>query len=153
MLIRNAQLGDFGGWIWVASDVADIFGNPTMANDLEFIDYAERKIRQNEAITAFDETAGKCVGFIGFPRHYSRITWFGVLEAYRNQGIGSDLLKTALCKLYHSVGITVETYRENYIPGLPARHVYLKHGFKEIDNTLFDGFGNERCKLVLRSHI
>jgi len=38
--------------------------------------------------------------------------------------------------------ITVETYRENYIPGKPARHLYKKYGFEEIENDLFDNFRN-----------
>jgi len=148
MLIRLAEPNDLADWKIVAENVAVIFGNPIMASDPEFIEYAQSKIRQNGAITAVDEKTGQCVGFIGFSYHYNRVTWFGVLESFRNQGAGSKLLQTALSRLDSSKEITVETYREDYIPGLPARHVYIKHGFLEIDNTLFDHLGNERCKLV-----
>ena len=149
MLVRLAEIKDLCDWRAVANDVAEIFGNPVMADDPEFLDYAERKIVQKEAFAATDNETGKCVGFIGISRHFNRITWLGVLEEYRNQGIGSKLLKTALEELDFSKEITVETYRENYLLGQPARHVYMKHGFIEIDNTLFDHLGNERCKLAI----
>jgi len=93
MNIRFAKPYELDEWRVVAKDVSEIFGSPKMADDPEFIDYAERKITQKEALTAFDETTGKCVGFIGFSRHFNRVTWLGVLESYRNQGIGSKLLK------------------------------------------------------------
>ena len=152
MVIRLAELNDLREWRIVANDVAEIFGNPIMAEDPEFIDYAERKIAQKEAIAAVDEQTAKCIGFIGFSRHFNRITWFGVLETHRNQGVGSSLLKLALSELDRSKEITVETYRNTYELGKPARHVYIKHGFVEIDNSLFDHLGNERCKLAISPH-
>ena len=149
MCVRLAETNDLSDWRIVANDVAEIFGNPVMADDPEFLDYAERKMAQKEVFTAIDSRTGKCIGFIGLSRHFNRITWFGVLNEYRNQGIGSKLLKTALNELDSSKEITVETYRENYSLGQPARHVYMKHGFIEIDNTLFDHLGNERCRLAI----
>jgi len=149
MFIRLAETDDLNDWKAVAADVAIIFGNPAMASDPEFIAYAQSKIAQQGALAAVDEKTGKCIGFVGFSYHYNRITWFGVLETYRNHGAGSKLLQSALNKLDASKEITVETYRNDYAAGLPARHVYMKHGFKEVDNTLFDHLGNERSKLML----
>jgi len=149
MFIRLAETQDTDDWKIVAENVADIFGNPIMAKDPEFIEYMRSKIDQKGAITMVDEQTGKCIGFIGISYHFNRITWFGVLESHRNKGVGSQLLQTALDRLDTSKEITVETYRDDYLPGLPARHVYIKHGFMEIDNTLFDHLGNERCKLAI----
>lgn len=149
MFIRLAGTEDFFDWKIVAENVADIFGNPIMANGPEFIDYAERKIKQGEAIAAVDNETGKCVGFIGFSRHHNRITWFGVIEDCRNKGVGSKLLQAALDELDFSKEITVETYKDDYTLGKPARHVYMKHGFVEVDNTLSDHLGNERSKLAI----
>ena len=148
-MIRLAEMADMRDWRAVAADVAEIFGNPVMADDPEFIDYAQRKIQQREAIAAMDDEGGECVGFIGFSRHFNRITWFGTLARSRNRGLGGQLLRAALDELDPSKDITVETYREDYLPGRPARHVYMKHGFVEIDDTLFDHLGNERCKLSI----
>jgi ribosomal protein S18 acetylase RimI-like enzyme len=149
MIIRLAKDEEIQKWQIVAKDVAEIFGNPIMANDQEFIDYAHRKIKQKEAFIATDDLNNDFMGFIGFSRNFNRITWFGVLEKYRNIGIGSKLLEKALSELDQSKEITVETYRENYIAGQPARHVYFKHGFKEIVNNIFDHLGNERSKLAI----
>ena len=149
MIIRFAEKNELEKWKAIAKDVAEIFGNPTMDTDPEFIDYAQRKIKQKEALIAVDDMDKEYFGVVGFSRHFNRITWFGVLEKYRNKGIGSKLLETALKELDKTKEITVETYRENYILGHPARYVYNKYGFKEIENNLFDSFGNERCKLSI----
>jgi len=149
MIIRFAEEDELEKWKIVARNVAEIFGNPTMDTDIEFIDYAQRKIKQKEALIAVDDINNEFYGIIGFSKHFNRITWFGVIDKYRNKGIGSKLLEKALNELDKTKEITVETYRENYIPGQPARHVYIKYGFKEIENNLFDSFGNERCKLSI----
>jgi ribosomal protein S18 acetylase RimI-like enzyme len=149
MIIRLAEIDELSKWKIVAHDVVEIFGNLNMANDSEFIDYAQRKILQKEAFIAVDDFNKEYFGFIGISRHFNRITWFGILEKSRNKGIGSKLLEKAINELDNSKEITVETYRENYIPGKPARHIYAKYSFKEIENNLFDSFGNERCKLAI----
>jgi GNAT superfamily N-acetyltransferase len=149
MLLRSAELSDMNEWKKVATDVAEIFGHLGMPNDPEFIEYAERKKKKKEAITAVDTETEECVGFIGFSRNVNRITWFGILEKSRSQGIGGRLLETALKELDYSKDITVETFREDYVLGKPARNIYFKHGFVEIDNSLFDYIGNERCKLAI----
>ena len=149
MTIRFANENELEKWIIIAKDVAEIFGHPTMDTDPEFLDYAKRKIKQNEALIAVDELNNEFYGIIGFSRNYNRITWFGVLEKYRNKGIGSQLLEKALNELDKTKEITVETYRENYIPGHSARNIYKKYGFKELETNLFDNFGNERSKFVI----
>ena len=150
MIIRFAEENELEKWKILAKDVAEIFGNPTMDNDPEFIDYAQRKIKQKEALIAVDDKNSEFFGFIGYSKHFNRITWFGVLEKYRNKGVGSKLLEKALNELDKTKEITVETYRENYIPGQPARYVYKKYGFMEIEHNLFDNLGNERCKLSIK---
>jgi len=112
MIIRFAEENEFEKWKILAKDVAEIFGNPTMDTDPEFIDYAQRKIKQKEALIAVDDMNNDFYGFIGFSRHFNRITWFGVLEKHRNKGIGSKLLETALNELDKTKEITVETYRK-----------------------------------------
>lgn len=149
MVIRLAETSDLSDWRVVAWNVAELFGNPMMADDPEFIDYATRKIKQREAIAAVNRETNECVGFIAFSRHYNRITWLGVLDSCRCKGIGSELLKAALKELDASKEISVVTFREGYLPGQPARHLYIKHGFRDVGNTILDPLGNERCKLTL----
>jgi len=149
MIIRFAEDNELEIWKNLAKDVAEIFGNPKMDTDPEFLDYAQRKILQKEALIAVDDLNKEFYGIIGFSRKFNRITWFGVFEKFRGKGIGSKLLERALNELDKTKKITVETYRENYILGQPARKVYQKYGFKETDTNLFDSFGNERSKFVI----
>ncbi len=148
MLIRWTTKEDKPAWIQLASDVADIFGNPNMPHDKDFHEYMDGKLSKFESLIAVDRMSGNCLGIIGFSRTYNRITWFGVFEQYRGRGIGTRLLKTALRHLDNTKEITVETYREDFTDGLPARTVYHKAGFVDTDKTIYDHLGNPRCKMV-----
>jgi diadenosine tetraphosphate (Ap4A) HIT family hydrolase len=76
------------------------------------------------------------MGFIGFSHKNNSITWFGVFEKYRNKGVGSRLLKTALRQLDNTRTIWIETYPEGYTSGVPAKTLYRKFGFIETDSSL-----------------
>jgi GNAT superfamily N-acetyltransferase len=149
MLIRWATKEDIPAWMKLADNVAMIFGNPTMSADKDFHEYMEGKLSKFEALIAVDRMSGECLGIIGFSRTYNRITWFGVFDQYRCKGIGTRLLSTALRQLDNTKDITVETYRDDYPAGIPARKVYHKAGFVDVDNTIFDHLGNPRCKMVI----
>lgn len=149
MLIRWTTKDDKPAWIQLADNVADIFGNPNMPHDKDFHEYMDGKLSKFESLIAVDRMSGNCLGIIGFSRTYNRITWFGVFEQYRGRGIGTRLLKTALRHLDNTKEITVETYREDFTDGLPARTVYHKAGFVDTDNTIYDHLGNPRCKMVI----
>lgn len=149
ILIRCATRDDKPAWISLAEDVAEIFGNPNMPRDAEFHSYMEGKISKNEALIAVTQDTGECLGVIGFSKTHNRITWFGVFEKHRERGIGSELLRLALAQLDSSRSITVETYRAGYAPGEPARHVYHKFGFVDVDNAIYDHLGNPRCRMEI----
>lgn len=149
MLIRWANKSDKSDWILLAKNVAHIFGNLNMPTDRDFHEYMDGKLSKYEALIAVDRMTKDCLGIIGFSRTYNRITWFGVFEKHRRKGIGSKILKCALNQLDSSKEITVETYRDDYELGAPARNAYHKNGFVDVDNTLFDHLGNPRCKMVI----
>jgi diadenosine tetraphosphate (Ap4A) HIT family hydrolase/GNAT superfamily N-acetyltransferase len=150
MLIRPANESDKDSWIKLAKDVAHIFRHPGMPEDKNFHEYIEAKLSKHEALIAVDRMTNNCLGIIGFSRTHNRITWFGVFERYRGKGVGAKLLKYALNQLDCSKEITVETYREDYKPGLAARSLYHKNGFVEVGNNLFDPFGNPICKMTIK---
>lgn len=151
MLIRWATESDKGSWVHLAKEVGHIFGNVDMPNDRSFHEYMDGKLSKYEALTAVDRRTEESLGFIGFSRTYNRITWFGVFAKHRNKGIGSRLLKCALNQLDSSKDITVETYRQDYELGIPARKVYHENGFVDVDNSIFDHLGNPRCKMVIKA--
>ncbi len=137
MEYRFAVPNDLSKWLEVADDVGEVMRVPNMGNDENFLEYAKRKLVQNDAIMACDVVNNDCAGFIGFSRHNNSITWLGVKHKYQNQGIGSRLLSLALCELDAGKLITVNTYPRNYLPGRSARNLYFKYGFIEKDGESF----------------
>ena len=145
MIYSFAQADDLSKWLEVADDVGDIMRIPNMGSDKNFIEYAKRKLEQNNAIMAYDRENNKVAGFIGFSRHNNSITWLGTKITYQNQGIGSKLLSLALCELDKSKRITVNTYPKDYLPGQPARELYFRHGFVE---TISEPFLIDNLEMV-----
>jgi len=152
MLIKEVTEEDISIWLKLAAEVEPIFQG-SMVNNKEFHDYMKGKISKKEAFMALDRTENnELMGIIGFSRTYNRITWLGVFEKYRSKGVGSKLLEIALRQLDKTKEITVTTYRDEYNPGKPARHVYHKFGFVDFDNTVFDDQGNPRCLMRMSAN-
>ena len=141
MKYRIANPDDLPKWLEVARDAGDIMRAPDMDTNAAFLEYARRKLMQDNAVMAYDGLTGDCAGFAGFSLSNNSVTWLGVKEKYRNMGIGSGLLAFVLNLLDKSRRITVNTYPESYIPGQAARRLYFKHGFSETTGEifLFDG--------------
>ena len=139
MLIRWAQAEDKAAWTDLAQGVAEIFGAPDMPTSQSFNDYMTNKIARYEALLAADRMSNSCLGIIGFSRINNRVSWLGVFERHRGKGIGSRLLQTALRQLDTARDITVTTFRDDYPPGLPARALYKKFGFNDVELTIHDG--------------
>ena len=87
------------------------------------------------------------VGVILFSRNHNMICCLAVAPEYRQQGIGSALLKKALSELDRSKEISVSTFRENDKKGIAPRALYKKFGFKEAE--LIEEFGYPNQKFVL----
>lgn len=150
MLIRFASEKDLPAWHALATEVSPIFRHPAdMGTDPEFVAYTKSKSSKYEALIAVDYMSGNNMGFIGLSRTHNRITWFGVTEKYRNKGVGSRLLKTALRHLDHTKPITVETYPEGYEPGVPAKNLYRKFGFVETESSLTGPFNLPICRMTV----
>ena len=144
-----AKPDDLSKWIEVADDVGEIMRVPNMGADINFLEYAKRKLEQNNAVMAYDADNKNCAGFIGFSRHNNNITWLGVKKIYRNRGIGSTLLFFGLNELNKDKRITVNTYPRNYLPGLSARRLYFGHGFAETTGEIFIHDGLEMVELSI----
>lgn len=144
-----AKPEDLPLWLEVTNDVGEIMRVPDMSTNSDFLEYAKRKLEQNNAIMAYDDCNEKCAGFVGFSRHNNSITWLGVKNEYRNKGIGSGLLISALKELDDDKRITVNTYPGHYLPGRPARRLYFKHGFTETNGGIFLIEGLEMVELAI----
>jgi len=149
LLIRWATENDLPAWCALATEVSPIFRHPAdMGTDPEFVAYAKSKTGKYEALTALDYMSGNAMGFLGFSRTNNRITWFGVFEGYRRKGVGRRLLKTALRQLDHTKPITVETYPEDYEPGIPAKKLYRQFGFVETESGLTGPHNTPICRMT-----
>jgi diadenosine tetraphosphate (Ap4A) HIT family hydrolase/GNAT superfamily N-acetyltransferase len=149
MLIRFATENDLPAWYTLATEVSPIFRHPAdMGTDSDFREYAIKKVQQLEALTAVDYRSGECMGFIGFSRTNNRISWFAVSKKWRGKGAGKRLLLTALRQLDHTKLVTVDTYREGYAPGIPARSLYSKFGFVETDSNIINPHGQPDCRMT-----
>lgn len=149
MLVRLAEPDDLEAWRDVAREVALLFDSPTMADDRGFLDFAQRKIRQGEALVAVEGAEPYCVGFLGFSRRHNSISWLAVREGWRGRGAGTLLLGAALRSLDRTKPVTVVTFRAEHPGGQPARALYHAHGFVEEAAQTTDAAGNPRCRLVL----
>jgi len=149
MLIRWAAENDLPAWYALATEVSPIFQHPAdMGADPEFMAYAQSKAGKYEALTAVDYRSGSAMGFIGFSRTSNRIAWFAVSEKHRGKGAGSRLLKTALRQLDQTKPITVTTFSEGYEPGIPARNLYRRFGFVEMESNVENPQNLPRCRMT-----
>ena len=153
MLIRYAVETDMPSWIQLAENVAPVFRAPNMPEDPEFIQYMESKISKNEALIAVELSDNTCLGIIGFSKTHNRISWLGVFDIHQRKGVGTHLLEAALKELNTEAEVTVETYRDTYAAGFPAKMLYRKFGFKDSDNTIIDKLGNEICLMSRKPEV
>ena len=148
-----AKPDDLQKWLEVADDVGEIMRVPDMSTNENFLEYAKRKLKQDNTIMAIDNENNKCAGVVGFSRTNNSITWLGVKAKYRRLGIGSKLIKMALNELNHNDTITVNTYPSNYSPGKPARDLYSKHGFIETNGDVFLIEGLEMVEFSIKPDV
>lgn len=149
MLIRSGVIEDKAEWIKLAKEVAPVFRVPDMADNEEFQAYVIRALKGNKAIVAMDRMTDACLGIISFSRKHNSIAWFGVFEKHRGKGVGGKLLNCAINQLDWNQDINVETYPKDYAPGIPARKVYEKYGFRDTDELRFDEYNNLICKMTI----
>jgi diadenosine tetraphosphate (Ap4A) HIT family hydrolase/ribosomal protein S18 acetylase RimI-like enzyme len=147
MLIRWATENDLPAWYALATEVSSIFQHPDdMGKELESKRSGMGSVSRYEMLTAVDYMSGNNIGFICFSRAENKTSWFAVSKKYRNKGVGSRLLKTALRQLDTNKDISVDTFVDDYAPGMAARALYEKFGFAE--KCFFEYDGNPRCTMV-----
>lgn len=151
MLIRWTTSNDKSAWQQLAATVAELFDSPNMPFEPSFLLYMDSKISKHETLIAVDRMSGECLGIIGFSRANNRISWFAVFAKYRNKGVGSRLLNTALRQLDNTKDITVDTFCDDCVLGQPARAVYQKAGFVETE-VFSDEHGKRRCRMTLATN-
>lgn len=137
MLIHAVTDAFVSQWLGLAREMEPIFG-AAMVGEPGFRGFMGRKIAGKEAFMALDRMRGYALmGVIAFSKKKNRISWFGVFETYRRQGVGSALLACALNQLDKRQEIEVTTFRDGSRAGAGARRTFQKQGFQEVDDTVF----------------
>lgn len=134
MDVLFAMLADVEDWMKLVKSVREEFPGLETEHGLE--EHAQtvcRFISKKQALCA--KLNGKVIGVILFSRSRNMICCLAVAPEYRQRGVGSLLLESALLALDKSKSISVSTFREKDERGIAPRTLYKKFGFKEAELT------------------
>jgi GNAT superfamily N-acetyltransferase len=129
--IRNATADDLPAWIELAREVEPLFGPmPDIATHIQ------RGIVRGTAIVA-DGPEGHVDGAALLSRDDAphHIHWLAVRSDARRRGVGSSLLAAILRRWADGQPIHVVTFGADVAGGVPARALYMAHGFHFHDHT------------------
>lgn len=125
---------DFESWIELVKLVSGNF--PGL--DLKcYKDVLIEKIEKKETLVVKD--GEKVVGALAFSYEEKELSFLAVHPEYRQENIGTELVKKFASLFEVGTKLSVITYRDGDIKGEGARKLYKKAGFSEGDIiTMFD---------------
>lgn len=133
-MIQDAIPGDFDAWLTLAREVEYLFG--PMCDVPEFQNALKSAIAESHAFCVKDVRGGSQTfieGGILISRSPNAIAWFAVSKSSRGRGIGSSLLSHALSCFPGRDPVYVQTFAPGCKEGMPARHLYQKAGFIDLE--------------------
>lgn len=128
------EKGDFESWIELVKLVSGNF--PGL--DLKcYKDVLIEKIEKKETLVV--KEGEKVVGALAFSYEEKELSFLAVHPEYRQENIGTELVKKFASLFEVGTKLSVVTYRDGDIKGEGARKLYKKAGFSEGDLiTVFD---------------
>lgn len=128
------EKGDFESWIELVKLVSGNF--PGL--DLKcYKDVLIEKIEKKETLVV--KEGEKVVGALAFSYEEKELSFLAVHPEYRQENIGTELVKKFASLFEVGTKLSVITYRDGDIKGEGARKLYKKTGFLEGDLiTVFD---------------
>lgn len=128
------EKGDFESWIELVKLVSGNF--PGL--DLKcYKDVLIEKIEKKETLVV--KEGEKVVGALAFSYEEKELSFLAVHPEYRQENIGTELVKKFASLFEVGTKLSVITYRDEDIKGKGARKLYKKAGFSEGDLiTVFD---------------
>lgn len=128
------EKGDFESWIELVKLVSGNF--PGL--DLKcYKDVLIEKIEKKETLVVKERE--KVVGALAFSYEEKELSFLAVHPEYRQENIGTELVKKFASLFEVGTKLSVITYRDGDIKGEGARKLYKKAGFSEGDLiTVFD---------------
>ncbi|KQO18475.1 GNAT family N-acetyltransferase [Paenibacillus sp. Leaf72] len=129
----NATKEDIQSWLALASEVEHLFG--PMVDSPKFLQALEKNIQQNRAFCVREKDGppgARLLGGLLFSSSQAplyKIGWLSVAREARSKGVATLLLNHILMLIPTSSELTVTTFGEDVLEGLPARRLYEKFGF------------------------
>jgi len=115
---------DVPSWLELVREVEPLFGRMP-----DFEATLVTKIEERDAFCVRSETQVLGGMLLGGTREHGWIRWLAVRASARGQGIGQRLVETALEHMSAANTISLDTFREENVPGRPARRLYVRLGF------------------------
>jgi len=112
-------------WLELVREVEPLFGPMP-----DFEATLGRNIARGSALAAVDGATFAGGLLLGGAAPDFKINWLAVRASCRRLGAGDALLRAALERFSPPCVVTLETFRAEEPPGLPARRLYEKHGFR-----------------------
>lgn len=146
MDVLFGQTDDINSWMTLVRRVSWNFPGLETDKSLEEHKQTVLKFMSKKQALCMKEY-DKVTGVLLFSRNHNMICCLAVAPEYRQRGIASKLLETALRELDRSRNITVSTFREDDAKGTAPRGLYKKFGFEE--DELIEEFGYPSQRFIL----
>lgn len=156
MVVQRAVEEDITPWLNLASEVEYLFG--PMVDDPKFLLALQKNIsrgsafciRENDGLPGSRLMGGLLFSSSSAPVY--KIGWLAVASRLRQQGVATALIKHVLSLVQRPAEVTVTTFGNDIADGLPARNLYIQHGFipEEKVSNRPEGGSRQRFRLVLR---
>ncbi len=151
MIIEKATEQDIEAWLELAKEVEPLFG--PMAAEPSFWETLKKTITKGRGfcIREYESQPGAPLcGAIIISCNNNEIGWLAVAKRHRRKGVGKALLSYAIEKLDKRKPISVNTFAETVIDGIPARMLYSRFGFKEVQKLDPNPAGIPIVKMLLQ---
>lgn len=132
MKVETVMISDIDSWLELAREVEPLFG--PMIGEAGFHEALKAVISEERAFCIRDDSGKLCSAII-LSYEKNEIEWLAVTSSKRRKNYGEMLLNHAISKLSSQKPITVQTFDNTVSAGIGARNLYIKFGFKEVDQA------------------
>jgi len=133
--VQAASLEDTASWLKLAAEVEPLFG--PMVNEPSFQEALRQAIMGGQALCIRDPDGmpgSLLCGGVVFVPEANEIAWLAVAAKHQGRGFGRALLAQALDRLDVTRPVFVTTFAETVHAGLPARGLYRRFGFRDLQS-------------------
>jgi GNAT superfamily N-acetyltransferase len=142
LVFERLRLGAESGYHFIFADTADIVSADTMSADRTSTDGTAK-----DGTTAFTTVGYTCFGRIPATVSSFDLYWLAVLEGFRHEGLGTNLLKKTEEAVVRMGGCRLYAETSSRPLYEPTRAFYTHKGFRE-DAVLKDFYADGDAKVI-----